>query len=386
MRQAGESRIRRLKRDAGRWLFRAMGRVYRRMASGEPPPLRSEAIRRVVIVNLLRIGDTVVATPAIHAIRDAFPRAHLTLVVQSGIRSLLAADPAIDEFMAPRMRLRGHEFDLAVVLDMSFRANLIAWSIRAPRRVGYDSFDRGFLLTDRVPAPSYWNTAVYEYPPDTEIRHQVDSWLHLVEQMGIQPRDRRPRLYVSDDAQNRARSFIADSGTEPGEARVALHPSSSPSYQWRTERFAGLADALVDQHNAKVFVTGSPADGALAKHIAGKMSASLVDATGAGGLDFLTALLAEMDLVIGVDTCAGHIASAVGTPAIVLFGPGDPQIWRPYGAGHTVIRDERSECLGCKRASCFREAHFCMDGITVESVLAAAGRKLRSRRSAGRAP
>ena len=95
------------------------------------------------------------------------------------------------------------------------------------------------------------------------------------------------------------------------------------------------------------------------------------------------ALLAEMDLVVSVDTSATHIASAVGTPVVALFGPGDPRIWRPYGSGNIVVRDESSECLGCKRASCFREAHFCMDGITVERVMAAAGRALRSVRPRG---
>ena len=97
-------------------------------------------------------------------------------------------------------------------------------------------------------------------------------------------------------------------------------------------------------------------------------------------MDVLTALISEMDLVISVDTCATHIASAVETPVVALFGPGDPQIWRPYGPGHIVLRAEKSECLGCKRPSCFREAHFCMDGITAEKVIAAAERALKSTR------
>jgi len=387
MKQLGESRLRRLKRALG---GRALGvaeaayNVVTRFApTPTPAPIDEEHIRNILIIDLLRIGDTVVATPAIHAVRDTFPKAHLTVMARSMIHDLLAADPAIDQLIPPSLRPHTRRFDMAVVLDTSLRGNAIAWLSRAPIRVGYDSFGRGFMLTQRVPAPSYWNTATWDYSPDENVRHQVDSWLDLVERIGITPRDRHPTLFVSNVARARVRAFFDNNHVNEKALKIAIHPGSNPSYQWRPERFAKVADFVHAQHDATVFVTGSRADGLLADQILRKMTGKAIDATGMGKLDVMTGFLAEMDLVISVDTSATHIASAVGTRVIVLFGPGDPRIWRPYGHGHVVIRDEQSDCLGCKRATCFRSAHFCMDGITAERVLAAAAQALRSLRAKG---
>ncbi|MEW6357599.1 MAG: glycosyltransferase family 9 protein [Planctomycetota bacterium] len=388
MRKTRESRLRKIKRAVGRTAIGVAELAYtvvtRFLSTPVRRPIAEDAVHNILVVDLLRIGDTVVATPAIHALKDAFPKAHLTVMVQPMIRPLLAADPLIDELIPPSLRPHARRFDLAVVLDTSLRGNLIAWLSRAPVRVGYDSFGRGFTLTHRIPAPSYWNTATWDYRRNEQVRHQVDSWLDLVESIGIRPRHRGPRLYVGDAARQRVRKFFEKNDVDATSLKIALHPGSNESYLWRSERFARVADFLTTQHAAQVFITGSRADGVLAADIQRNMTGKAISTTGLGDLDVMTALLSEMDLVISVDTCATHIAAALGRPVIALFGPGDPQIWRPYGRGHVVIRDEHSECLGCKRASCFREAHFCMDGITVEQVTATAAQALRSIKHRGR--
>ncbi|NOZ19656.1 MAG: glycosyltransferase family 9 protein [Planctomycetes bacterium] len=389
MKQAGQSRLRKLKRTAGHTALGVAELAYtaatRFLAPPAPSQITKDNIRSILVVDLLRIGDTVVATSSIHAIKDTFPDALLTVMAQPMIQPLLDADPMIDELISPSMRPHTQHFDMAIVMDISLRGNLIAWLSRTPIRVGYDSFGRGFMLTERVPAPPYWNTATWDYRPNENVRHQVDSWLDLVERIGIRATDRRPKLFLGDSARNVVRKFFADEEVDRNALKVAIHPGSNPSYQWRSERFANVADFLRTQHGAKVFITGSRADAALAGEIQRRMSGKAIAATGIGGLDVMTALLSEMDLVISVDTCATHIASAVGTRVIALFGPGDPRIWRPYGHEHIVLRDERSNCLGCKKADCFREAHYCMDGITVEQVIATSDRVLRSLKSKGAA-
>jgi len=367
------------RRKLGGAFFSTLGAAYRLVTWSSRPngirPVDAAALKSVLVVNLLRIGDSVVALPAIHALRAAAPEARITAFVQPPIVPLYEPDPAIDEVATEESSVQGRRFDLALVLDVGYRGNLIAWKSDAKRRIGYDSFGRGFLLTDSEPAPSYWNTPVWDYPPGNKVRHQVDSWLHLVEAAGLPVEERAPRLTLSENGRAYAEEFWRFNGVENAHPRVAIHPGSSPSYEWEMDRFRAVAEAIVERHGAIVIVTGGRQDKVAAEWICERTGPEVIDATGTE-LDEFVALIAGCDLVISVDTCATHIGAALGVPVVALFGPGDPDIWRPYGPAHEVLRAEDCGCLGCKRAECIRDKHLCMDGISVESVIGAAERLL----------
>lgn len=338
-----------------------------------------ESVRRVLLVNRLRIGDSVVTTPFMAHLRAHLPGAEITLLVQPPIEELFHCDPRVDVLVVREKSgglrcVRGRwekGFDIAVLLDPTLRSGWIARQARARWVAGYDSHARGIFLDARLPAPPYWNQPLASYRGRHQAIHQADSWMALGAVLGLPPGRTLPWLALSDADRAWA---LAQLEPLPGKGPlVALHPGSDPAYRWPADRWGLLADALVSRHGARLFITGGPGDSALAAAVAAGAGVPVRDLAGRTSLGRMAALLAAADAVVSVDTCATHIASAVGTPCVALFGAGDPDIWRPYGDGHRVVRTEEAvPCLGCKRPLCAMEHHLCMDGIGVPQVLEAA--------------
>ena len=342
-----------------------------------PPP---SAIRRLLLVNRLRIGDSVVTTPFLSHVREHLPSAEITLLVQPPIEELFLHDPRINVLV---VRGRGGSltelkgswakgFDAAVILDPTLRSGWIARSAKARWVAGYDSHHRGIFLDARIPAPPYWNRPLPEYRGKITPMHQTQAWLELSGLLGLPHGGRPPFLVLSDADREWARERLkAAHGEGP---LVALHPGSDASYRWPEERWGTLADRLSSSRGARLVMTGGPGDREMAKRILALSKAPVLDLAGETTLGRMSAVIAEADALASVDTCATHIASAVGTPCVALFGPGDPDIWRPWGERNVVLRTEAAlPCLGCKRPTCALERHECMEGIPVERVLDAVG-------------
>jgi len=357
--------------------LRALGAIRKLVSKNKSirrmSPEELRRLEHILVVNMLPIGDSILAMPAIRLLRQAAPQAKFTLFTTRTVEPLFAAEEAVDATLTDESVLRGNAFNLALVLDTDFRGSLIAWRAGAERRVGYDCDGTGYMLTDAEPAPDYWLLPVSEYPSDLKKRHRVEAWLHLVEALGadVDPPDPpAPRLTLTERAIDFAERFWKFHGATGDRPRVILHPGASKSRRWRQERFAELADALVERHGAVVAVTGSRQDKILAEWICDCAEQKVIDATG-HDLDESAALIGSAHVAVSVDTCATHIADALGTPCVALFGAEDPDIWRPYGEAHIVIRSEDCGCLGCKLPECPREDHICMDSISTDTVLAA---------------
>ncbi len=336
-----------------------------------------EAIKRLLLVNRLRIGDSVVTTPFLAHMRSGLPGAEITLLVQPPIDELFLNDPRVDVLAVRRKGrvdcVRGRwacGFDAAVILDPTLRSGWIARRARARWVAGYDSHSRGIFLDARLPAPPYWNRPLAEYQGRTRPMHQTLAWLQLAELLGLPPTLHDPWLALSDGDRAWAAERLA---AAPGKGPlVALHPGSDPAYLWPADRWGQVAAALVKDRDARLVVTGGPGDRALAAALVEAAGVPLLNLAGETTLGRMAAVLALSDAVVSVDTSATHIASAVGTPCVVLFGAGDPDIWRPWGEGHVVLRIETPlPCLGCKRATCALPRHACMLGIEGERVLKA---------------
>lgn len=345
-----------------------------RGARRRPQP---EAIKRLLLVNRLRIGDSVVTTPFLAHVRSHLPGAEITLLVQPPIDALFRNDPRVDVLAVRRKGkldcVRGRwapGFDAAVILDPTLRSGWIARRAKARWVAGYDSHSRGIFLDARLPAPPYWNRPLPEYLGRTRPLHQTQAWLELAALLGLPPAQPAPWLAVSDEDRGWAAERLA---AAPGKGPlVALHPGSDPAYLWPVDRWGQLAAALVKDRDARLVVTGGPGDRELAAALAVAAGVPVINLVGEMTLGNLAAVLAQADAVVSVDTCATHIASAVGTPCVALFGAGDPDIWRPYGEGHIVLRIATPlPCLGCKRATCALPRHECMLGIEGERVLKA---------------
>jgi len=347
--------------------------------------------KNILIVDLLRIGDTVVTFPAIRAVRENVPDAHITLVASTDLKPLIEEQELADTIVYFDCKKNGRNpfsiwrfakslpiqcYDIAIVLDTRLTSNLIAFWSGANRRIGYNYRCRGFLLTDRVKAPLYWNRPMWEYIDSIKVSHEADSWLKLIEKAGFHIKNQRPYIRKSHKNQKWCEGFLEERNVAQTDTLVCIHPGSNTSYQWKSDRFAQVGDFITEKLKAKVCVSGGPEDADLIKEIENNMHAKPIISNCRMNLGQYAELLRRANLLVSVDTCATHIASAVNTPVIALFGPGDPGIWRPYGEEHIVIQKKDALCIGCKKPKCTQDKHYCMDAITVEEVCKAVENKL----------
>ncbi len=338
---------------------------------------RPETVQRLLLINRLPIGQAVATTPILSNVRIGLPGAEITLMVQRPLEELFGSDPRIDALVVKGKRgltcLRGHwarGFDMAVILDPSFRSAWLARRAGARWIAGYDSRASGVFLDARLRPPEYWERPLREYFGQVLPIHQTDAWLQLIPLIGLSLEERAPYIALSDADRFWAEERIAGMpGTGP---LIAFHPGGNASCRWPLPYWGRLATELFRTKQARLVVTGGPQDMALGQKLAATTSAPMLCLSGEATLGQTAAVFSRMDGVVSGDSCAPHIAAAVGTSCVTLFGAGDPDIRRPYGKWHISLRTEMSlPCLGCKRDTCALERHECMLGIPVEKVLQA---------------
>lgn len=372
-------------------LSRTIGRVGDAWRSLRHPPVPRDLAppERLLVVHRIRIGDAIVITPLLRALRARFSSAEIVLVVSPIVAGLMERVDGVDRVVpfapapgegvrraAARAAALAGPAGMAFVLDFTRMSVAIAGRSGAGVRVGYDDHGRGFGLTHTLPWPVEWARATVDYPPGTEPRHQVEHWLALGALVGAEATDAQPRLRVDRTAE--WEKLVPGAGLSGADRVVVVHPGSDASYRWRPERWAEVANTLATRHALRVVFSGGPEDAPVVEAVRARLAQKAPDLLHAG---LVTALdvAARAVLVLSVDTCLAHIASAAGTPAVVLSGPADPRQWRPYGPQHIVVNDPEARCGGCKLARCPIRDHLCMDGITAEVVLAAAERILGGR-------
>jgi len=304
------------------------------------------ASRRLLVVMPSWVGDCVMATPVLRAVRAhcaagdrgtfiaAYLRPHLSPLFESGglFDACVAGRPG--GFLGPgseARRLRAHGFDTALVLPNSFRAAWTIWLARIPRRIGYDRDKRGWLLSDRVPCPT---PAGWHQPIPL-----IEYYLKLVAPFGVKPPDdASPGLAPAEVETARTRNLLAAQGLDPARPIALLNPGASkPGKRWPADRFAALADRLHDTHDIQVVINGSPEERGLTRDVVGRIRrAKTLDlAQNETTLAMLAALCGLAELVVTNDTGTRHIAAAVGferlrnnepAPGIVtIFGTVHPE-------------------------------------------------------------
>jgi len=359
--------LRQVKRRLGSLFFSGYGSLWRSL---NPAVKKSEEIKEVLVINLLRIGDTIVTLPTLDALRDLYPKARLTVVVQELVSSLLEVVPGIDTLIShkgdnskescKRLVSRLPAADLAVILDTSPWPSWAARLADCKQVVALDSMHRSFAATTRLPAPACWNVSVPDYKEDWTLPYQGEAWFEIPKFLGALDREIIPKWQANSESRAKARNWLEENNIKND--FLLVHPVSHPSHLWQVERYKELFSSL----NCDIVVGGGPEDLAYCKLIADSdrvtihLSQNLAD---------YGALLSQATYVLSVDTSAAHLAAAVGTELTVLFGAADPRMWAPRGRNRVHVIWTKSGCLGCKAASCYQPSHQCMDHISVEEVL-----------------
>jgi heptosyltransferase-2 len=298
------------------------------MTAAAPPLLPADA-RRIVIVCPSWVGDTVMATPTIRAVRRHRPDARIITLGRPGLDDLLEGCPWIDERIALTMKgalgpfraaqaLRATGADAALLLPNSFRSALTVRLGGIPCRIGYDRDGRGRLLTARVPVQRR------ETPTPA-----IDYYLHLAAAaLADDDLARGMELFVSDAQRDAADALLAD----VPEHFVILNPGGNKlPKRWPPESFAAVADALHDDPGLGVVVSGAPGEADVLAAVVDAARAPVVNIAGPGlNLGTLKAIAQRAALMITNDTGPRHIAAALGTPVVTLFGPTDHR-WTTLG-------------------------------------------------------
>jgi lipopolysaccharide heptosyltransferase II len=332
---------------------------------------------KILVIKLSAVGDVILASPSLRAIRAHYPHAHITCLVGSSSRPVVQRCPYVNEVFVDdasahhkgyigawrlgRMLAR-HGFDVVFDLQSSRRSRLIGWSSGAAERHGYANTKWSFLLSHRVP-----NTEPH-LPP-------VDHQFQLLEACGVRPMGDQLEYWHSDEDRQMITQFIKGQWMSTAQPMVALHPGASaswPTKQWSTNSWAALCDLLAKDH-IRTVISGAPEDVALGEDILAMTRSKPIIAIGQTSLGSVAALFEQCQLVVTMDTAALHIAAAVSTPVVALFGPTDPRRHQPPGSAVHVLWKQVS-CSPCYQRQCplpDEQQMQCMQQIAVQDVFAA---------------
>ena len=324
-------------------------------------------VKKILLVKHRNIGDVLLTVPTIRVLRDNFPDAYIAMLVNSGTEDVIIGNPLLDEVMvfdqkwkelsffikaytqmAFVMEIRKKGFDLVINMTEGDRGALTALVSGAKYRVGYDPGRRGLL------GKKYIFTHLIS---DTNQRaHIVEQNLDTVRALGITPadEDKSVDIYYSDEDKEHIEEILAESGIEGEDVLIHIHPTSRWLFKcWRDEAVAEIIDYLQLQKGFRVVLTSGPDERELKKveDILSFVKSYPLNLAGKTTIKQLAALTAGSNLFFGVDTAPMHIAAAVGTPVVALFGPSGEFNWGPWGKGHVVIKKDM-ECRPCGRDGC----------------------------------
>lgn len=342
-------------------------------------PIDPSNVHRILIRANNWIGDVVMISPAIRAIRARFDAAKISILAKKWVLDTLEGNPDYDELieydrtgihrgLAGRLRLvrtlRRHRFDLAVLFQKAFEAAALARLAGVRNRVGYDTDFRGALLTHPLPLP----------PPGT---HHLEVFLGVARALGCDVSDRRPTFHIDAGARGQAGDILRGNGYPTGQPVVAIHPGASkPPRAWHADRFGVLARRLAETCDARILLVGGPGDHEMVGLIRTHLPMERVLTTpGTIPIRVMAALLERCQLFVGNDSGPMHIAAALGVPTVALFGPGDPERTAPrWGPGPVTAITRRYPCSPC-RQDFFHECPpapsgkpFCLEEIHVDEV------------------
>jgi heptosyltransferase II len=328
------------------------------------------------------IGDAVMTIPALQALRKLYPNAAITLYTRSWAEGVFQDAEFIDRILTvdyngsgfrdtyneSRRVLQG-KYDLAVLFTNSFQTAAVVRLAGIKQRVGYSREGRGILLTDAIKKPDWINE-----------RHQVFYYLNIVEYLAVRDEAQfnfedaasMTCLPVSSERREKARSRLAEAGVDPSRPTVAFGAGStnSAAKRWGTAKYAKLADLFSGKLGANIVLLGSREEAAVAAQVAALSNADVIDLTGATDLATATAVLSEVDLFVSNDMGLAHLSAAVGTRTLVVFGPTNDVVTRPFAPQAEIIRHP-VECSPCMLRTCPID-HRCMTRVATKTVFDAA--------------
>ncbi len=340
-----------------------------------------EESMNILFVKLSSLGDVIHALPALNALRQGYPRSHITWLVEDYASQIVMDHPSLDRVLVSARKswlqdislarrslrtlreivffvraLRQRKYDLVVDLQGLLKSALMVWLSGGQKRVGYDrTREMSYLfLNNKIP------------PFDPE-GHAIERYLHLVRSVGAEEGKIEYRIHLEGEHHRRVEALLRDHEILQEDRVVIISPFALwETKLWEPDRFSMLCDRLIERYPVKVVFTGTTGEKEYVRRIIGSMRHPACDLSGKTCLKELASLCSRANLMISTDTGTMHLAAAMGLPVVALFGPTAPWRTGPYGEGHSVIRKDLA-CSPCYKRRC--ESRECMQAIDVEDVL-----------------
>lgn len=328
--------------------------------------------RNILIRGTNWIGDAIMTLPAVSAIRNTFPQAQISVLAKPWVAEIFKLCKDVDEvieFQSPGVHsgiagkvrlakeLRTRRFDAAVLLQNAIEAAIITWLADIPVRCGYNSDARGFLLTHSV-----------QRTEGIRKVHQIHYYLEMVKALGCQSAAANVYLEPGKDFEVLAERLLGEHDIGKDSFIVGLAPGATygPAKRWFPERFAAVADRLIEDLSAQALLFGSSEDRKTADIVEQHAHHKMINLAGKTNLKEAIAVISRCSLFISNDSGLMHIAGALNIPTVAIFGSTNPVTTSPVGNRSAVIYKGAS-CSPCLKETCPTDLR-CMDIISVEEV------------------
>ncbi len=356
---------------------------WRTLVDSSASPIRWSDVRRVLVVRLRSIGDTVLATPALAALRRFLPEAQIDVLLEDWVAPLLLAHEGVDNVISVKRdgtmnrlqvvrHLRNERYDVVFNLHGGTTATFLTRATGAPHRIGFANYQYGFLHNHvAAPAAEIWNK--------TPI-HSVEQQLALVASVGVPVSDKIPtRLTITKEAAASVYVKLQQQGINANDSFALIHPAAAfDTKQWATENFARVVEHL-NERGLMCVALATKSEQATLEVLRASARVQIVTFDDLS-LPEVTALAARARLFVGNDSGVAHIASAVGVPSVVIFGSSNIAHWRPWTPGGEVSTEIVREELPCQPCAGYVCREFaqpeCIRRVTVEKVMISINRVL----------
>lgn len=340
--------------------------------------------KKILIARLDRIGDVVLSTPVIKAVRDAYPDSHIAMMVRPHAREIVEGNPYLSEVIIYDkggahkgiagnfkfiQELKAKKFDIAIALHPTARTHMVLSLAGIPERIGYDR-KAGWLLTKKIPHTKQFG-----------MKHEIDYTLDILKYIGIEPKARALYMPTNDASERKIEEILKENGVRDSDILTAIHPGAScASKRWSIANFADVANGLIEKYGVRVAVISGSNDKHFGDKLASLIKKGCINLSGKTGIGDIASLLRRARLFISNDSGPVHVGCAVGVPVIAIFGRSDrglsPERWGPSGRRDVVLH-KNVGCEICYAHNC-RLAFKCLDSITPAEVLDAAGKILEA--------
>jgi len=345
--------------------------------------------KKILVVNIFGVGDVLFTTSLLRNIKLAIPGVKIGYVCNARTVSLLSNNPDIhrvhvyekDDFgklwktskiaLLKRImnffyEIKDEHYDLVIDISLNKYSSFFALMAGIKERVGFDYKKRGFWLTKKTTLTGY------------EGKHVVDFYLDFLVQIGIPITERHLRVSLSSDEIAWAKQFLQEQGVKPSDRLIAIVPGGGASWgktadykRWPAERYAKLADKVIEKYHTKIILIGDTAEQVLCQEVVSQMTLPCVKSFGKTTLGQFAALLGQCSLAVVNDGGPLHLAVALGVRTVSIFGPVDEYVYGPYPKDNHETVVSSISCRPCYRK--FRVAdcahHQCLQRISVEDVL-----------------